>query len=273
MDCLYRVVFLFSMFLKRHYYLIELQYLGFRYHGWQKQPDVNTVQRMLERTIAYVLQHKNFKTLSVGRTDAMVSARQTFIELFVDGDALEIDCFFIDFNNNLPPDIRGLSIKETDKDFNIIQHPKLKEYQYLFAIQEKFHPFCSPFMVNIQENLDIELMKQGALLFKGKHDFRSYAHRANEKTQTEGEILFCMLEENTVYQANFFPKVSYLLTVKGSGFKRNQIRLLMGVLIDLGRGKVDLEFIKRTLQPKVYNIKLEHIAQASGLFLNKVEFK
>jgi len=261
------------MFQKRFYYIIELQYLGFRYHGWQKQPEVNTVQRMLERTIAYVLQHKKFKTLSVGRTDAMVSARQTYIELFVDDTKLDIEEFFPLFNQNLPPDIRGLSIKETDEKFNIIQHPKVKEYQYLFAIKEKFHPFCAPYMVNIQEDLNIELMKEGAKLFEGEHDFWSYAHRANSKTQTKGEILKCVLEENTIYQANFFPKVSYLLTVQGIGFKRNQIRLMMGVLIDLGRGKIDLEFVKNTLQPTINKIKLEHIAQASGLFLNKVIFQ
>jgi len=261
------------MFQKRFYYIIELQYLGFRYHGWQKQPEVNTVQRMVERTLAYVLQHKNFKTLSVGRTDAMVSARQTYIELFVNDEALDLENFFPLFNLNLPPDIRGLCIKETDDKFNIIQHPKVKEYQYLFATKEKFHPFCAPFMVNIQEDLDIEIMKKGALLFEGQYDFWSYAHRANEKTQTEGEILKCVLKENTEYQANFFPEISYLLTVRGVGFKRNQIRLMMGVLIDLGRGKIDLEFIKKTLKPKEYKIKLEHIAQASGLFLNSVTFQ
>lgn len=261
------------MFRKRFYYLIELQYLGFRYHGWQKQPQVNTVQRMLERTIAYVLQHKNFKTLSVGRTDAMVSARQTYVELFVDGEALNIEEFFPLFNLNLPPDIRGLSIQETDEKFNIIQHPKVKEYQYLFAINEKFHPFCAPYMVNFQEDLDIELMKKGARLFEGKHDFWSYAHRANENTQTEGEILQCELTENETYKANFFPETSYLLTVKGVGFKRNQIRLMMGALIDLGRGKIDIAYLHQTLQPKTYKIKLEHIAQASGLFLNSVAFQ
>lgn len=261
------------MFRKRFYYLIELQYLGFRYHGWQKQPQVNTVQRMLERTIAYVLQHKNFKTLSVGRTDAMVSARQTYVELFVEGESLDLETFFPLFNQNLPPDIRGLRIIETDEKFNIIQHPKEKEYQYLFAVNEKFHPFCAPFMVNIQEDLNIELMQEGAKLFKGTHDFWSYAHRANENTQTDGEILHCELTLNRTYRANFFPEISYLLTVRGMGFKRNQIRLMMGVLFDLGNGKIDLDFIKKTLQPKKYRIKLEHIAQASGLFLNKVDFK
>lgn len=259
-------------FNKRYFYLIEIQYLGFRYHGWQKQPNVNTLQRMFERTVTYVLDHKNFKVLASGRTDAMVSAKQTYVELFVDDTPLNLESFFPAFNKNLPPDIRALSIKEVDKDFNIIQHPKVKEYQYLFAIKEKFHPFCAPFMVNIQEDLNIPLMQEAAKLFEGKHDFRSYAHRSNENTVTEAEILFSELKLNTDYQANFFPKESWLYTVRGAGFKRNQIRLMMGVLIDVGRGKIDLGYVKQTLTPKEYNIKLEHIAQASGLFLNKVDF-
>jgi len=61
--------------------------------------------------------------------------------------------------------------------------------------------------------------------------------------------------------------------VKGVGFKRNQIRLMMGALIDLGRGKIDIAYLQQTLQPKTYKIKLEHIAQASGLFLNSVTFQ
>jgi len=56
------------MFDKRFYYLLKIQYLGFRYHGWQKQPDVLTVERMVERTFSYVLNRKNFKLLASGRT-------------------------------------------------------------------------------------------------------------------------------------------------------------------------------------------------------------
>ena len=82
------------MFRKRFYYIIELQYLGFRYHGWQKQPNVNTLQRMVERTVSYVLKHKDFKVLASGRTDAKVSANQTYIELFVDYQPLDMISFF-----------------------------------------------------------------------------------------------------------------------------------------------------------------------------------
>ncbi|MFN2261374.1 MAG: tRNA pseudouridine(38-40) synthase TruA [Psychroflexus sp.] len=257
---------------KRFYYLIQLQYLGFRYHGWQKQPDVLTVEHMLNKTLNYVLQGKRFKVIAAGRTDAMVSANQTYVELFIYEDALNIDTFFPEFNKNLPQDIRALEIEETDANFNIIQHPKMKEYLYFFTIKEKMHPFCAPFMVNIQEELDLEMMKIGAKYFEGKHDFYSYTFRPNPETKTEGEIIACELKENDIYTANFFPEKSYVLKVQGEGFKRQQIRLMMGALIDLGRHKIDLDFLKQTIDG-TNRIKLEHIAQASGLILNEVKLK
>ncbi len=261
------------MFRKRFYYIIELQYLGFRYHGWQKQPTVNTLQRMVERTIAYVLEHKDFKILASGRTDAKVSANQAYVELFVDNQPLDLELFYPLFNQNLPQDIKALSIAETDEHFNIIQSPKIKEYIYLFSCGEKFHPFCAPFMYNINEELNITLMQEAARLFEGKHNFRSYCHRPSENTILEGEIIHCEIKMNDVYTASFFPKESYLLQVKGEGFKRNQIRLMMGALLDLGKGKVSLDFIRETLDPKADEIVLEHIVPGSGLILNSVEFK
>ncbi len=254
---------------KRFYYLIELQYLGFRYHGWQKQPDVNTVERMLERTLAYVLKDRKFKVIAAGRTDAKVSVNQTFVELFLEKEAIDTDSFFEELNYNLPPDIRALSVKETNKDFNIIQSPKSKEYCYFFAYGKKMHPFAAPFMAFIREDLDIEIMQKAAKLFVGKHDFKAYAFRRNSNTITTGEIETCELIENTIYKANFFPKKSYVLKIKGAGFKRHQIRLMMGILIDLGRGDVDVDFVKQTLNPKK-DIRLEHIAPASGLVLQNV---
>ncbi len=257
---------------KRFFYIIELQYLGFRFHGWQKQPDVNTLQRMVERTLAYVLGERRFKTLAAGRTDAKVSANQAAFELFVEEEALDVDEFFPLFNKNLPQDIRALSIKETDAKFNIIQHSKRKEYLYLFSFGEKFHPFCAPLMYNHVEVLNIPLMQEAAKLFEGKHDFRSYCHRPNEHTVTEGEIMTSEIIKNNIYTANFFPENSYVLRVKGAGFKRNQIRLMMGVLFDLGTGKITIDFIKDTLDRNKEKITLEHIVPGSGLILNSVEF-
>ena len=254
---------------KRYFYLVELQYLGFRYHGWQKQPGVVTIEKMVHRTLSFVLNHKNFKVLASGRTDAKVSANMTYMELFVDDEPLDIDTFFPLFNANLPPDIRGLSISEVDKDFNIILAPKMKEYLYFFSFGKKAHPFAAPFMVNIQGDLNLEIMKEAATLFEGHKDYRTYVYKPNPETQTLVRIEKAEIVRNTMYTANFFPEESYAFRVRGKGFKRQQIRLMMGALFDLGKGKMDLDFFKKTLEPG-NEIKLEHIAQSSGLILNEV---
>lgn len=259
------------MFKKRFYYLFKIQYLGFRYHGWQKQPGLLTVERMMERTLAYVLDRKNFKFIAAGRTDAKVSANVAFVELILDDLPLELDQFLKDFNTNLPQDVRLLEINEVDKKFNIIQHPKIKEYIYLFSFGKKNHPFCAPFMVHFMHDLDIKTMQEGALKFQGTHDFKNYAYKATAETKTMLTVDTCIIEKNTLYTASFFPEVSYLLRVRGEGFKRHQVRLMMGALVDLGAGSMSMIDFEKTLQPDEV-IKLTHIAQASGLMLHDVQF-
>lgn len=259
--------------MQRKYYIIKIQYLGFRFHGWQKQPEVNTVQRMMDRTLAYVLGHKKFKTLAAGRTDAKVSVNETYIELFLDEGYLDFDEFMPLFNLNLPQDIKALSIEETNDKFNIIQHAKQKEYLYIFTFGEKIHPFAAPFMVAFPEVLNILVMQQAAKLFEGTHDFRNYTYKPTPTTHTIGTITTCELIENKKYEANFFPKKSYLLRVVGEGFKRNQIRIMMARLMELGKGDIDLETIKKSLSQPKEVLPITYIAPASGLILQSVDFK
>jgi len=257
--------------MKQFFYLITVQYLGYRFHGWQKQPDVKTLHLMIDRTLNFILEGKPFKSLGSGRTDAMVSAENAAFELFLEEPIEDLDAFLKLFNHNLPQDIRALSIKEVDKKFNIIQHSKIKEYLYLFTFGEKCHPFCAPIMTTILDDLDIDLMKQGAKLFEGEHYFKSYCFRATNNGIYDREILTCELVENTIYKANYFPKKSYILRVRGKGFMRNQIRLMMGALIDLGKGKLTLDDINNSLLPDS-EIKMEYVAPASGLILNSIDF-
>ena len=258
-------------FEKRYYYLIKFQYLGYRFHGWQKQPNLKTIHLMIDRTLKYVFQGKKFKTLVSGRTDAMVSANESAFELFLYHKIENTEEFLKWFNFNLPQDIRALNIKEVDKSFNIIHHPRIKEYIYLFAFGGKFHPFCAPILTTIQEDLDIEKMQNGAKLFEGIHNFKNYCYKATDKGMYEREILSCDINVNNLYTANFFPKTTYVLSVKGKGFGRHQIRLIMGTLIKLGKGEIDYEFIKQSLKPNV-KMHQDYIAPASGLILNKIEF-
>lgn len=260
------------MFKKKYFYLFKIQYLGYRFHGWQKQPNLKTVHLMIDRTFKFILEDTYFKTLAAGRTDAMVSANEAAFELFLhhkvenENELLEL------FNKNLPQDIRALSIKEVFEDFNIINSSKTKEYIYLFTHSEKCHPFCASLLTTILDTLDIELMQQGAKLFEGTHNFKTYCYKATNKGLYTRTIDTCELIENTIYTANFFPERSYMLRVTGKGFGRNQIRLMMGALIKLGRGDITLDYIEQSLLPESTEV-MDFIAPASGLILNKIEFE
>lgn len=261
------------MFKKEFYYLLKIQYLGFRYHGWQKQPDLLTVERMMQRTLKYVLGRNNFKFIAAGRTDAKVSVNETYVELILKEESLaDLQEFHKLFNENLPQDIRLLEITEKADPTNIIQAPKLKEYIYLFSFGEKNHPFCAPYMINVKGELDIELMQKGAAFMQGTHDYRNYAYKASAETQTVMTIESSVIEENTLYTANFFPKHSYVFRVVGAGFKRHQVRLMMGALFDLGSGVLSWEAFEKSLDGKI-PFKLTHIAQASGLILQEVNLE
>ncbi len=260
------------MFIKKYFYLFKIQYLGYRFHGWQKQPNLKTVHLMIDRTFKFILEDRYFKTLAAGRTDAMVSANEAAFELFLH-HKVENETELIElFNKNLPQDIRALSIKEVSEDFNIINSSKTKEYIYLFTHSEKCHPFCASLLTTILDTLDIELMQRGSKLFEGTHNFKTYCYKATNEGLYTRTIDTCELIENTIYTANFFPEKSYLLRVTGKGFGRNQIRLMMGALIKLGRGDINLDYISQSLLPESIEV-MDFIAPASGLILNKIEFE
>ncbi|WP_397362768.1 tRNA pseudouridine synthase A [Olleya sp. R77988] len=257
---------------KKYYYVITIQYLGYRFHGWQKQPNLKTLHLMIDRTLNFILEKKYFKSLASGRTDAMVSAENAAFELFLKDPIEDLDAFLDLFNTNLPQDIRALSIREVDAKFNIIQHSKIKEYLYLFAFGDKFHPFCAPILTTILDDLDIDLMTQGAKLFEGEHYLRAYCYKPTDNGVYNRTILTCELVENTIYTANFFPKKSYILRVRGKGFMRNQIRIMMGTLIELGQGKRTLKDIEDSLK-EGYKYNMQYIAPASGLILKNIQFE
>merc|ERR1711991_831372 len=112
-------------------------------------------------------------------------------------------------------------------------------------------------------------MKILASDFIVKRDFYSYTYQPKENTNTISEVKDALLEKNTEFTASFFPEESYVFKVKGEGFKRNQIRLMMGALIDIGKNKMSTSLFKETLNGS-NKIKLDHIAPASGLVLHEV---
>lgn len=260
------------MFNKRFYYLIKIQYLGYRFHGWQKQPNLKTVHLMIDKTLNFIFEGEiEFKTLGSGRTDAMVSANEMAFQLFTHEAILDFDGFISKFNYYLPQDIKALSIEEVNEDFNIIQNAKVKEYHYVFAFGQKAHPFCASILTTFRDHLDIQLMKEGARLFEGTHNFKAFCSNVSEQGLYRRTILQCEIVENDIYSANFFPNKTYILKVKGEGFGYNQIRLMVGALVQLSKGETTIDFIKENLKEDS-KIQMDYIAPASGLILHSIAF-
>jgi tRNA pseudouridine38-40 synthase len=250
-------------------YLFRIQYLGFRFHGWQVQPAVKTIQSMIHKTFDHIDNTTQWKTIGCGRTDRMVSANDFAFMLIADKE-IEPDRFFPLFNENLPQDIRALSIQKISNNFRIINDVKKKEYVYLFSYGEKAHPFCAPLMTNYLEDLDIESMIAAAKEFEGEHNFQKFCYKPGENKQFVRTIDTCEIQKNTLYTANFFPENSYLLRIIGSGFMRHQVRMIMGYLFDIGRGKESVVALRKALAG-LDTAQHETIAPQSGLIVQSLE--
>ena len=251
-------------------YLICLEFLGFRFSGWQKQTNAKTLHDMVDKSLSYVFEDALYKTIGVGRTDAKVSANSYYLQLFRD---TEIDeALFIDsLNSNFSPDFRAVSVQKVATNFNIIQVSKTKEYHYYFSFGEKNHPFAAPFIVNIDQILDVNSMVKASKLFEGEHYFHKYCTKPSAQTIFKRTIASCEIVKNDILTANFFPETSYILKVKGTGFLRYQIRLMMATLFEVGKGNLNLDFVEASLQEDNDRMFLRNIAPSSGLQLYNVK--
>lgn len=157
-------------------------------------------------------------------------------------------------------------------NFNIIRADKIKTYHYFFNHGGKQHPFLAPLMVNFNEKLNIEAMMQAAKIFEGTHHFQKYCAQPKEKTMFVRKIDLCKLEENKIISSSFDSGKSYVLIVKGKGFMRYQIRYMMAVLYEVGKGNMNIEDIQNSLLETNDKKAWHFIAPSSGLQLHHVEF-
>lgn len=253
-----------------YFYLFHIEYLGFRFHGWQKQTNAKTVHGMIDKTFNFVLGHTNYRTLGCGRTDAKVSADDYAFELFT-REKMDAEELMKNLNFNLPADIRIKTVQVVDAKFNIIKSAQSKEYHYHFSHGMKSHPFNAPFIRCFEEELDIKKMQEAARHFVGTHNFKRYVVKPSPITVFEREIFSSIIETSSKYTSPFTPSKAFVFKVKAKGFMRYQVRLMMGALIDVGSGKWTLEEFKQSLID-VDAEHTKHVAPSSGLVLHRVEY-
>lgn len=254
--------------MKSKRFLINIQYLGFRFHGVQRLPGLPNIQERIESTLSKKFEKLEFKTRFSSRTDALVSALDNYVlaifkeeqELSSVNEALW----------HLPPDIKLVKIACVPDDFTILKASRKKTYRYYFSFNEKPHPFSAPFMTVLSEELDIELMKVGCGRFMGIHSFHHYAYKPKPDTNFTREILSAGIFENHDLTANFFPKRSWYFEVSSDGFMRGQVRLMIGSLFRLGKKEITLKEFEASLSDESIPF-VKWLTPSSGLVLYKTD--
>jgi len=251
------------------FYLIDIQYLGMRYHGWQIQGKLKTIQLVLSKTLRFI-GLSSCKVLPSGRTDALVSAFEGKLELF-SKTALDTTWLMNEMNANLPADVALTAISPVDATFNVIQDVTEKEYSYYFYTGNQKYPLSASLLGYFKEQLDIKPMMQAASIFEGKHDFSFFCKDVKADNKKIRLLSHAKLTKNQELSASFFPPESYVFTVRGSGFGRHQIRLMMGALMMIGAGSITEEQLILALQgvDPDFNCVL---APGSGLMLKYVKY-
>jgi tRNA pseudouridine38-40 synthase len=115
-------------------------------------------------------------------------------------------------------------------------------------------------------------MTEAASIYIGTHDFRCYTARPQKGSGFTRSIGSCKIEINHLLSANFFPEKSYVLTIRSAGFLRYQVRMIMGALIQLGKGVLTIDDLRNSLQENSA-IVFTYIAPGSGLMLQDLDFE
>lgn len=208
---------------------ITLAYDGTRFHGWQFQPGLETIQGILEKLISD-MEGKHVHVAGSGRTDAGVHALAQ-VAAFTIENRVPADNLRRAINRLLPPEIRILDAVETHPEF----HPRFdsiaKTYRYKMFRSETCSPFDWPYIHYHPYPLNEEWMKLGAKVFEGKHDFTKFAAK-DERREGRSKV-------RTIYSSELERSGDLLIyTVRGNGFLKHMVRNLVGTLIEMGRGNL-----------------------------------
>lgn len=238
--------------------LLTLQYDGTSYHGWQIQPNADTVQKRVFDAFK-CLSGKDENIIGCSRTDTGVHANMfccnVRTECSIDAEKLPEALNFY-----LPKDIAVCDAVDVDFDFHARYDCKGKEYVYLIYNGKHRNPFYENKALFYPYELNTELMDKEAKSFIGTHDFSAFCSAGSEVEDKTREIY-----DMSVSRDADLVKV----TVKGNGFLYNMVRIMVGTLIDIQRGKIQENTIPMIIDSKNRE-EAGVTVEPQGLYLNKV---
>ncbi len=252
-------------------YKITIQYKGTHYFGFQVQAEGRTIQGEINLALKILSHTDQIKTLGSGRTDAGVHAFAQVMRVEIPVN-IPITGLPKAMNAHLPSDIRVIRAEIAEENFHPIYSAKSKEYNYVFSLDDQASPFASELLTYFSGDLDIELMKKGCQIFCGEHDFINYQCTGTDIESTVRKIISCDI---TQWQSSghwqHLSENYFVLSVVGTGFLKQMVRLMMGALVSLGKRKITLKDLENSLQSPMKN-RLGPTAPPQGLYLKEVHY-
>jgi tRNA pseudouridine38-40 synthase len=241
-------------------YFFHIAYHGFQYRGWQRQQGVCSVQEVLEDALEKVLKEK-LTVFGCGRTDAQVSASQYFFHI----ETLQTWDYDLVFRLNkvLPQDIAIFEIIPVDDKAHARYSVKERTYDYFI------HTYKDPFLAEMSsmyllKDLDFEKMKAAVALLTRYDNFYAFCKSPEKHNHT-----ICKVSRAELYRDANGDRLR--LQISANRFLKSMIRMLMGMILEIGKGTCTVEEFEESLRTQRVT-KIIVPAHPQGLYLSGVKY-
>ena len=240
-----------------------LEYDGSRYDGWQKQLKNGksiTIQDKVE-DVLFKMEGEKVELIGAARTEAGVHAYAQIANFKTESTKklYEIKHYL---NRYLPRDIAVLEVWEVPERFHSSFNAKSFTYEYKITMGEVASVFDRKYNYYSFDSLDVKAMKEASKVLIGKHDFKSFSDNKRMKKSTEREI----------FSLDIYGDIKeILITIKADDFWPHMARIIVGTLIEVGRGTI-LPSEMKTILTSLDREKAGPTAEARGLFLQDVSY-
>ena len=239
---------------------LYIEYEGTRYSGWQKQKNSRTIQGILLNVAQEIFKNSQIDIQGSGRTDSGVHALCQVAHLEAK-TMIAPEIIKMKINDKLPSDINILEVEKISKNFHA-RHDAVAR-SYIYQLSKRRTAFGKNFVWWVKDDLNFNDMKSASREFIGMHDFFSFAEKDNEEKSTKVLIDNIQLKEEGDL---------ILVRITGSHFLWKMVRRMVGVLVEIGRGKMTAADLKIFLITKTKEAA-KYTAPPSGLFLENVYYK
>jgi len=238
-----------------------IEYDGTNYMGWQIQPEGPTIQGVIEEKLT-ALTGEKVRVMASGRTDAGAHALGQ-VASFKTRSKLKAQVIQKALNSLLPPDIAIKEVEEVDEDFHARKGAKSKVYEYRI-LNRKIRPvFDRSYAWHIPQKLNFREMKKVTGILIGEHDFSSFRSVGTPTKTAVRNILRAEWKQHRGGLLQF--------EIEANGFLKQMVRAIVGTLVEVGRGKTDVNEFRRILESRDRSLA-GPTAPSHGLFLKEVKY-